>query len=122
MKIGEYEWRPRNKLHLEWWREPEGYPDTAKRYWVVSLHVNDEPWRDLFKDFENKPFDNASPGEFAEGAPGDPALIFQRAFDGERPLHIIINLAFGGTPFPQADLSLDHALLAIHSLKVTPRL
>jgi hypothetical protein len=57
--------------------------------------------RDAFAHFEaGKRFEKARAEDFAPGSAGDPALIFQRAFDDPKHgLHLICNLAFGGNPF-----------------------
>jgi hypothetical protein len=53
-------------------------------------------------------YSRATQSDCRLGAAGDPAQIFQRAFeDPVRGLHLICNLALGGTPFGQ---NYDHAL------------
>ena len=84
--------------------------------WVNGMHV----WKqetanvDRLLDFEKgKRFHSDLPEEFAEGVAGDPARVFQRAFD-ETPLHISINLAFGGPPFgSDVDCSLYTSVLRL---------
>ncbi len=79
---------------------------TQTACWQVEQWVNDaQVWTqdtayvDRFLDFEKcKRFHGARPEEFAEGATGDLPRVFQRAFD-EMPLHISVNLAFGGFRF-----------------------
>ena len=58
--------------------------------------------------------------DFAQGAPGDPAGVFQHVFDCSR-LHINVNLAIGGTPFGYdqgVDRTLQTSVLRINRFRV----
>jgi hypothetical protein len=122
LQLGRYAWRPetRHTLRFDWRRE-------ASR-WRASLHVDGaRNWEfstsreDVFAGFERgKAFHGASPSEFAPGAAGDPARIFQRAFDRpEAGLRLICNLSFGGTPFGgRVDAQLRSAALVVHRVRL----
>jgi hypothetical protein len=63
------------------------------------------------------------PGDgFARGQPGNPAAIFQRAFDDpNHGLHVIANLSLGGLPFPRdSRANLKGADFVIKWLRVIP--
>lgn len=83
-------------------------PD-AQKSWMLAFSVNGSMIWNLttsrratpFRTFHTgKVFRGADARDFAEGAEGDPARIFQRAFsDPSRGMNIVINFAFGGTAF-----------------------
>lgn len=69
----------------------------STKLWSVMTSRQEEPFASFH---DGKTFMNADLRDFAEGSEGDPARIFQRAFDDRRHgMHLLINLAFGGTPF-----------------------
>lgn len=129
LRMGSFSWNKNQqtqKVRFEWERTAveTGSP------WRLTQWVNNRiAWTQLtthtdrFNNFERgKNFVRASPRDFAAGAPGDPAKIFQRAFDEpERGLHFIINLAFGGTPWNYdrlVDLGLQQSVLRVVSFRV----
>lgn len=118
-------------------------------YWKVAMYFNGtKAWEknmtrkpdipNSFHNFENTPakkfYASANalnlldaklkiPGTvFAEGSDGDPAMIFNRGFDSIDPsdaYRVIINLAFGGDPIPNADVnSIRSAVFTINSFKL----
>ena len=90
------------------------------RQWVNSALVWEQTTdnTDRFLDFEKgKNFQGARREDFAQGAPGDPAGVFQRAFDSQ--LYVNANLAFGGTPFgDEVDRALRTSVFRIHRVRV----
>jgi len=63
---------------------------------------------------------NEAGGGFSSGEPGDPAAIFQRAFDDPRHgLYVVINLSFGGRPFGDAQADLQLADFFVRRVVVT---
>lgn len=116
--------RGTQKLRFEWEHTSPNGP------WKLTQWVNDAVvWEQLtshtgpFKDFEKgKHFQRASPRDFAPDAPGDPVPIFQRAFDNEQyGMHLIINLAFGGTPWDhdrKVDLHLERSTMRIMNFQL----
>lgn len=76
--------------------------------------------QDAFADFEkDKDFHTDRPAAFAPGALGDPAAVFQRALENveSKGLHLICNLAFGGTPFHVVD-HFEGATLVVKCVEV----
>lgn len=130
LEVGRYAWRPgcAHTLRFAWHRDPSvpGSPTP----WRLSLQVDGtEAWSlttsraDVLRDFEKaKHFHAADARDFSPGAPGDPARIFQRAFDApEAGLRLICNLSFGGTPFAgRVDNSLREADMLLRRVRIVP--
>lgn len=94
-------------MNFSWQRTTAG--SWLMEQWVNGARVwkQETAYVDRFLDFERgKRFQNARSEDFAKGAAGDPAKIFQKAFDAA-PFHININLAFGGAPFGVVDRTLS---------------
>jgi len=110
MPLAHFAWREgAQSVYFSWQRTPAG--SWTLRQWVNSVLVWEQTTdnTDRFLDFEKgKNFGNARREDFAQGAPGDPAGVFQRTFDS-RGLYVNVNLAFGGTPFGY-DRDVDRAL------------
>lgn len=96
--------------------------------WLMRQSLDDDIiWEQItdhvgaFKDFEKgKNFMNADAYDFSKHGEGNPARVFQRAFD-EFPLHVILNVGFGGSPFgydKHVDRNLREAMWHILSVKV----
>lgn len=126
LNIASYKWdpaRPTQKIRFEWMKTEDGK-------WKLTQWVNDSQVWDqttahvgVFKDFEKgKNFQRASQSDFAPGGPGDPVPIFQRAFDDKHfGMRLIINLAFGGTPWEydrRVNLNLQKSTMRIAKLRV----
>jgi hypothetical protein len=57
---------------------------------------------------------------FREGEPGDPAAIFQRAFDdAKHGLSLVVNLSYGGRPFGDTQADLKSAEFMVKRVTVT---
>lgn len=122
-KVGSYRW-PASVLRFDFSRELD-------RSWRLSLSVDgNQEWSIVtnrgpngFENFQHgKNFSKASASDFEPGAPGDPAVILQRAFDNPKVgMHITANLAFGGTPWnvdQLVDRGLASAELVIHRVRL----
>jgi hypothetical protein len=118
LKLAEYAWDAGDKLFdFEWHRESSGA-------WRLSLTLNGaQLWSltttrdDVFRDAEHRP--GLNPEGFRPGEAGDPARVFQRAFDNEPfGYKIVVNLAYGGTPFSHVDESLRCADLVVKHIKL----
>ena len=88
--------------------------------WLMEQRVNGvSVWSqatdqvDRFLNFEDgKKFERASAHEFSSRGDGNPAKIFQNAFDN-LPMYVNINLAFGGTPFSYVNRTLVSSIFII---------
>ena len=106
-------------MYFRWQRTPAG--SWTLRQWVNGVLVWEQTTdnTDRFLDFEKgKNFGNACREDFAQGAPGDPAGVFQRTFDSGG-LYVNVNLAFGGTPFgDDVDRALWTSVFRVHRVCV----
>jgi len=119
MPLAHFEWREGSQsLYFSWQRAQGSW---TLRQWVNGALVWEQSTdkTDRFLDFEKgKNFQGARREDFAPGAPGDPAEVLQRAFDTEQ-LHIIVDLAFGGSPFgDEADRTLQSSVFRINRFSV----
>lgn len=123
LRLASYPWnlsKPEQTIRFEW----EKLKNEGGR-WRFTQFVNGaQVWTQKtdrtghFRDFEKgKNFQRASPSDFAPGSKGDPARIFQAAFDDpRRGMHVIVNLAFGGTPWghdKNVDLRLQKSVMRV---------
>ena len=98
MPLAHFEWREGSQSVYFSWQRTRG--SWTMRQWINGVLVWEQTTNNTnrFLDFEKgKNFQGSRREDFAQGAPGDPAGVFQRAFDSK--LYVNVNLAFGGTPF-----------------------
>lgn len=129
LRLATFHWdlrREHQVIRFEWRR------NQTSATWSLRQLVNNEVVWDqrldrssgVFVDFEkNKHFqEGAQAADFAPGAPGDPAVVFHRAFeDPAWSMRVICNLAFGGTPWAhdrQVDLRLERSVMTLSAFRV----
>jgi hypothetical protein len=115
LNLGSYVWDQQEHLIKFEWKKRE---DKA---WQLTLTVDDRRvWSFATKHEGILDVGDRGGEGFKQGQPGDPAMLFQRAFDDSwHGLHVIINLAKGGRPFGRnADAALKSAELVVRGARV----
>ena len=115
LHLGSYVWYAGDHLiKFTWKRREDGVWELAQ--WIDDRHI----WAFVTKREGLLAVGHEAGDGFGEGQPGDPAAIFQRAFDDPRHgLHVIVNLAKGGHPFGKdSDASLKNADFVVKGIRV----
>lgn len=107
-------------LYFRWRRVKQKW---LMEQWINGVKVWDQAtdYTGRFYNFEQgKNFKGAAAWEFSRRGAGDPATIFQRAFD-DLPMYLNVNMALGGTPFgydQQIDRALESSVLRINRFRL----
>ena len=113
--MGSYVWDDGDHLLKFTWKRCED------RAWVLSLWVDDRNvWSFATKREGILDVGKEAGDGFGAGQKGDPAILFQRAFDDpQRGLHVICNLAKGGRPWGRdSDANLKMADFVIKGVRI----
>lgn len=117
LSLGAYPWSEGDqRLKLQWKRRLDGA-------WVLTFWVNyKQIWSFVTRREGVLDVGMEAGAGFGAGEPGDPAAIFQRAFDDpQHGLYLICNLSLGGRPFGRdSHANLRMADFAIKRVTVHP--
>jgi len=114
LHLGNYDWNENDHtLNFAWQRR-----DGA---WSLSLSVDGKQvWAFSTRREGILAVGSEAGAGFREGEPGDPAAIFQRAFDDPaHGLYLVINLSYGGRPFGGAQPDLKMADIIVKRVAIT---